>query len=83
MLEIGAVSLIGFEIVGARYLTDEEMNGLGWYSKAPIIELRKPKSKQKYYLMAQQDDEGNGAGVFAYGCYDPEVEIKNNVFPVI
>jgi hypothetical protein len=75
--------LVGSTIVGARYLGDKEMKAMGWYSKAPVIELRKPKSKHKYYLMAQQDDEGNDAGVFAYGCYDPEVEIKNNVFPVI
>jgi len=75
--------LVGFGIVGARYLTDEEMEGLGWYSKAPILELRKPGSKQKYYLMAQQDDAGNDAGVFAYGCFDPEVKVRNDVFPVI
>ena len=75
--------LVGFTIIGARYLAEEEKEGLGWHSKAPILELRKPGSKHKYYLMAQMDDEGNDAGAFAYGCYDPEVEVSNDVFPVI
>tara|TARA_R100000808_G_C2045487_1_gene83235 strand:- start:240 stop:551 length:312 start_codon:yes stop_codon:yes gene_type:complete len=75
--------LVGFTIIGARYLTDEEKEEMNWYSKAPILELRKPKSKHKYYLMAQNDDIGNDAGAFAYGCYDSTVEVENDVFPVI
>ena len=73
--------LIGFEIVGARYMKDVEVPE-GW-SKAPMILLRKPKSKTTYFIMARMDDEGNDAGVFAYGCYDPEVEVESDVFPVI
>ena len=74
--------LVGFEIVGARYMKDVEKPA-HWDLKAPMILLRKPKSKTTYFIMAQMDDEGNNAGVFAYGCYDPEVEVEIDVFPVI
>ena len=42
--------LIGQTIKWVRYLTDEEMESLGWYEKSLVIEF------------ASADDEGNGAG---------------------
>jgi hypothetical protein len=49
--------LIGRKILGCRYMTEKEMEGLGWYSKALVITL-----EGNVKLFASQDDEGNGAG---------------------
>jgi hypothetical protein len=49
--------LVGRKITGCRYMTEKEMEGLGWYSKALIITL-----EGGVKIFASQDDEGNGAG---------------------
>ena len=79
--------LVGFEIVGARYMKDVEQPD-HWWSKAPMILLRKPKSKTTYFIMARMDDEGNDAGAFGFGCFDEEIDAKiyeeqRHIFPVI
>ena len=78
--------LVGFEIIGARYMKDVEVPE-GW-SKAPMILLRKPKSKTTYFIMARMDDEGNDAGAFGFGCFDEKIDTKiyeeqRHIFPVI
>jgi hypothetical protein len=49
--------LVGKRIVSCKYMTEKEMEGLGWYSKALIITL-----EGGVKLFASADDEGNGAG---------------------
>ncbi len=52
-----APKLIGRKITGCRYMTEKEMEGLGWYSKALVITL-----EGNIKLFASADDEGNDAG---------------------
>jgi hypothetical protein len=52
-----APKLVGRRIVSCKYLTEKEMEGLGWYSKALVITL-----EGNVKLFASADDEGNGAG---------------------
>lgn len=49
--------LIGQTIKWVRYLTDEEMESLGWYEKSLVIEFASGE-----FIFASADDEGNGAG---------------------
>lgn len=49
--------LKGRKIVDVRYLTDKEMDGLGWDQSAIVIKLDNGE-----LLWASQDDEGNGPG---------------------
>ena len=49
--------LIGKTISGVRYLTDEEMEDLGWYNKALVIVF-----SDGSYIFPSADDEGNNAG---------------------
>lgn len=53
--------LKGKTIKRVDYLTDEEVEGLGWCSKAPVIEFTDGS-----FLYPMQDDEGNGAGSLSY-----------------
>ena len=39
------------------YLTDSEMNDMGWYSRAPVIVFT-----DNSWIIASADDEGNDAG---------------------
>jgi hypothetical protein len=49
--------LVGRTIVKARYMTDEEQEYFGWYSKSIVIELDNGD-----LLFPSRDDEGNDAG---------------------
>tara|TARA_R100001594_G_scaffold2051_1_gene8376 strand:- start:2009 stop:2329 length:321 start_codon:yes stop_codon:yes gene_type:complete len=78
--------LVGFEIVGARYMKDVECPE-NW-AKAPMLLLRKPGSAVTYHIIAQMDDEGNDAGAFGFGCFDPKIDEKiyeeqRHIFPII
>jgi hypothetical protein len=52
-----AKELVGKAIVAVRYLTEEEREELGWYSRSVVIQL-----SDGTLLWPSQDDEGNGAG---------------------
>ena len=47
-------------VIGVRYMTEEEMNAHGWYSKALVLCLR--KGNKTFFLYPSTDDEGNNAG---------------------
>jgi hypothetical protein len=49
--------LKGRTITSVRYMTDDEMNSLGWYSKAIVIQL-----DDGNLIFPSADDEGNDAG---------------------
>ena len=50
-------ALIGKKIIGASYMTDAEMNHLGWYKRALVIIF-----DDHSVMYASADDEGNDAG---------------------
>lgn len=50
-------ALVGRKIVDVRYLTREEIDGLGWSHAALVIRLN-----DGVYLFSSRDDEGNDAG---------------------
>jgi hypothetical protein len=49
--------LKGRRIVNVRWMTQGEVDDLGWYAAAPVLEL-----DNGIALYCSQDDEGNGAG---------------------
>lgn len=49
--------LVGKTIKEVRYLTDEEVEGLGWFTKALVIIFADGS-----YIFPSADDEGNDAG---------------------
>jgi hypothetical protein len=49
--------LVGRRIVSCKYLTEKEMEALGWYNKSLVITL-----EGNVKLFASSDDEGNSAG---------------------
>jgi hypothetical protein len=49
--------LIGRRIVSCRYMTEKQMEGLGWNSKSLVITL-----EGGVKIFASADDEGNDAG---------------------
>ncbi len=59
--------LKGRKIVEARYLTDEEMEDIGWHSKSIAIFL-----DNGTFLFAPADDEGNGPGALFTNIKDLE-----------
>lgn len=66
--------LVGRKIVSIRYMSDEEKDNMGWYSKAVVIKL-----DNGTVLYPSQDDEGNDAGsIFYQSNNDP-----NGVIPVM
>jgi len=50
-------NLVGKTIKSVRYMTDKEMNDLGWYSKSLVIIFTDGS-----YIFPSSDDEGNNAG---------------------
>jgi hypothetical protein len=54
--------LKGRTIVDVRYLTDEEMEDMGWYSRPVCFFLDNGVS-----CILSSDDEGNDGGVLFYG----------------
>ena len=66
--------LVGRKIIEVRYLTREEVSGLGWFRSALVILL-----DDGTFVFPSQDDEGNGAGaLFGQGAKGEEM-----TFPVI
>jgi hypothetical protein len=55
--EYATKHLKGRTIVDVRYMTDEEMKGMGWHNKSIVIELNDGS-----LLFPSRDDEGNDAG---------------------
>jgi len=55
--DLAKKSLVGRKIVSARYMTDAEMNSMGWYSRPVVFQLDNGS-----LFFPSQDDEGNGAG---------------------
>jgi hypothetical protein len=66
--------LLGRTIVGVRYLTDAETEGLGWMSAALVILLDDGSC-----IFPSSDDEGNDAGALFGQAKDG----KDLTFPVI
>lgn len=66
--------LVGKKIKSIRYMSDEEQEDIGWYSKAAVIEL-----DNGTIMYPSQDDEGNDAGAIFYQSKDN----PNGVIPVI
>ena len=62
--------LLGRTIVEVRYLTDEEMEDIGWYSR-PICFILDNGT----YCTLSSDDEGNDGGVLFYN--------ENGVLPTL
>ena len=62
--------LQGRTIVEVRYLNDEEMEDIGWYSR-PICFIL----DNGVYCTLSSDDEGNDGGVLFYG--------ENGVLPTL
>ncbi|MBU3625905.1 hypothetical protein ICN48_06615 [Polynucleobacter sp. JS-Safj-400b-B2] len=48
---------LGKRIIGTRYLTEEEMNDLGWTQKCVVLHL-----DDGNIIFPSVDDEGNDAG---------------------
>jgi hypothetical protein len=63
-------ALKGKTIVDVRYLNDEEMEMMGWYSRPVCFFLNDGTS-----CILSSDDEGNDGGVLFYG--------ENGVLPVL
>lgn len=49
--------LKGKTVSRVRYMTDREMNAMGWYNRAVVIEFT-----DGHWILPSQDDEGNNAG---------------------
>jgi hypothetical protein len=49
--------LKGRRIVNVRWMTQAEVDDMGWYSAAPVLEL-----DNGVEILASSDDEGNDAG---------------------
>ena len=52
--------LVGKRIKAVRYLTEAEMNKMGWYSR-PLVIIFEDGS----HIFPMQDDEGNNGGALA------------------
>jgi len=52
-----AVKLVGRKIVRVGYLSQKEMDGLGWFGASIVLQL-----DDGSLLYPSQDDEGNGPG---------------------
>jgi hypothetical protein len=67
-------ALVGRKIVGVRYLSDEEVDGLGWTQSVLVIHL-----DDGSILFPSMDDEGNNGGALFGQTKDGE----SLDFPVI
>lgn len=70
--DIAKKQLLNRKIVDVRYLTDEEVENLGWYEKCVVMVL-----DDGNMIFPSQDDEGNGAGAL-FTC-----DSANPTLPVI
>jgi hypothetical protein len=66
--------LKGRTIEDVRYLTTEEMKGMGWYNKCIVLIL-----SDGSLLLPSRDDEGNDAGAL----FGQSPDGKSLTFPVI
>lgn len=66
--------LKGKKVRSVRYLTEEEQDDLGWYSRAVVIEF-----EDGSLIFPSKDDEGNGAG----SIFGQDKNGKDFVLPVI
>lgn len=64
---LAAKVLVGRTIVGARYLSREEADRLGWYGRSIVFELDNGQ-----LVWPSSDDEGNNAG--SLFTTDPNVD---------
>ena len=72
--------LYGSKVVGARYLSKEEVTDMGWYKSGLVLWL-KTKEGNTIQMIVQQDDEGNDSGVIAYVVKDKKSKkIKEDLF---
>jgi len=55
--DVAKKQLLNRKIVDVRYLTDEEMENLGWYQKSIVMVL-----DDGNMIYPSSDDEGNNAG---------------------
>ena len=62
--------LLGKKIVGVRYLTDKEMELLGWYERSVVFVL-----DNGTLCFIASDDEGNGGGSLHYCSSNDEFNI--------
>jgi hypothetical protein len=63
--------LLGRTIVAVRYLTDAEVENLGWYSASVVLLL-----DNGAMIFPSQDDEGNNAGaLFGQGKKGEEITL--------
>jgi len=67
-------NLVGKKVVAARYMTDEEAEGMGWDRKPLVIQF-----DDGSLIFPSRDDEGNDAGAL-FGQTKDE---KSLTFPVI
>ena len=70
--DIAKKQLEGKKIVKVRYISEEEMEALGWYSRCVVMEL-----DDGNLVFPSQDDEGNGAGALFTN------DKQNSVLPVL
>lgn len=69
-----AKALVGRTITGARYLTQPEMDNLGWSKSVLLLTL-----DDGSLLFPSRDDEGNGGGAL----FGVDKGGNNLTFPVI
>ena len=76
--------LLGRTITKVGYLTSKECDkDFGLYKRPVTFTLDDGK-----VIIAQMDDEGNDAGAFGFGCFDPKIDEKiyeeqRHIFPII
>jgi hypothetical protein len=66
-------NLVGKKVVSVRYMTDDEANSIGWYSRPLIIQFEDGTT-----IYSSRDDEGNDGGSM-HGAIDGE----GLTFPVL
>lgn len=64
--------MLGKKIIGVRYMTEDEADQRGWWSRGLIIELEGGQT-----IVPSKDDEGNGPGALFTN------DQQNPVLPVL
>ncbi len=71
--EFAEKRLLGKTIIAVEYLTDKEIQDIGWYNRPVAFKLNDGS-----WVYPQCDDEGNDGGVLYYHNED-----DSQVFPVL
>jgi len=71
--EVAETHLLGRTIVGCRYMSREEAEGMDWYSRPLVLEL-----DDGALVFPSRDDEGNDGGALFGNRGD-----ENLTFPVL